>query len=294
MPCPAGYRCPPGTSAGTAYACSPGSYSTVGASDCTPCPAGQYGSTAALSTATCTAACSAGYFCPAGSAVYALNPCPAGYMCPLGTANGTQYPCASGTYSVGSASSCSSCAAGLYGGSSALGSVSCSGPCAVGRYGSSSGMTTSDCSGPCDAGRYGGSSGLTDASCTGNCSAGYACPAGSTNATAVQCAPGQYSLSGYGSCVNCSAGLYGSAFGLSTASCSGPCDAGRYGSECDHPDQRCQRVFHCSLELCLVVQADSVTRALPVAYHALPALFVPRGLTHRLQLGRAALQARSV
>lgn len=42
----------------------------------TLCPAGQYGSTTALSVSTCSGACLAGYFCPAGSTSNQANICP--------------------------------------------------------------------------------------------------------------------------------------------------------------------------------------------------------------------------
>lgn len=80
----------------------------------------------------------------------------------------------------------------------------------------------------CIAGTYGSGFGANSSSCDGNCTAGYACAAGSTNATAALCPAGKYSLSGAGSCTNCSAGSYGDATGLNTTACSGACPAGRY------------------------------------------------------------------
>jgi hypothetical protein len=53
----------------------------------------------------------------------------------------------------------------------------------------------------CPSGRYGSSS-STNASCSGPCAAGFACPAGSTNATAVVCASGKYSFVGASVCLD--------------------------------------------------------------------------------------------
>jgi hypothetical protein len=55
---------------------------------------------------------------------------------------------------------------------------------------------------------------------------GYFCPAGSTSAIAYQCVPGQYSLGDAAACTLCPAGKFGSASGLSVATCSGDCFAG--------------------------------------------------------------------
>jgi hypothetical protein len=83
----------------------------------------------------------------------------------------------------------------------------------------------------CPAGLFGATAGLSSSSCTGPCDAGYACPAGSATATAVQCAAGRYSLGGAGVCTLCPAGLYGASTGLTTTACTAPCPAGRYGSD---------------------------------------------------------------
>jgi hypothetical protein len=95
------------------------------------------------------------------------------------------------------------------------------------------------------AGRYGASPNLVDSACSGLCSPGYACPAGSTTPTFVQCTSGRYSLGSAAACSDCSAGRYGAEVARSadcTLSCppgshcpagsalSIPCPAGRYGS----------------------------------------------------------------
>jgi hypothetical protein len=111
------------------------------------------------------------------------GPCDPGYQCPAGSANATAVACPAGKYSLGGAGSCTNCPAGV--------------------YGSMEGAVSSSCTGPCDP--------------------GYACPAGSANATAVACPAGQYSTGGAGSCTSCPAGTYGFTTGLTTASCSGTC-----------------------------------------------------------------------
>jgi hypothetical protein len=70
--------------------CGPGTYSSGGATSCSQCPSGKYGSTAGLNTSACS------------------GPCPAGSFCPVGTASPTEL-CPQGTYSINGASSCSAC-----------------------------------------------------------------------------------------------------------------------------------------------------------------------------------------
>ena len=65
---------------------------------CTSCPAGTFGSTTGLTSASCSGSC------PAGQ------------------------------YSLGAATSCTSCAAGLYGSSGGATSAACSGTCGAGQY----------------------------------------------------------------------------------------------------------------------------------------------------------------
>ena len=102
--------------------------------------------------------------------------------------------------------------------------------CAQGLYGDSPGTTSASCTGPCPAGRFGGTAGVTSPTCTGDCTAGYACVPGSTNATAALCGPGTYSPGGTSACIPCPAGRYGSQFGATNSSCTGPCNVS--GSYC--------------------------------------------------------------
>jgi hypothetical protein len=212
--------------------CPRGTFGTNGFDPCTVCPAGSY------SPSSLQASCT---LCPAGKfgtstgsysvAAACTGTCSAGYACPAGSTTATPAACGAGQYSLAGAGACTGCSPGT--------------------FGSSTGLTTAACSGLCAAGRFGSVSGLSSSSCEGACSAGYACPAGSTSATAVVCPSGWYSLSGWSVCSQCPVGLYGdtlalpwstctapcppgrfgSAPGLSTSACSGPCDAGRFGSQ---------------------------------------------------------------
>ena len=213
-----GYACPAGTTTSTpAYTrCIVGQYSTGGAAVCTQCPRGTFGNTTGLTLSSCTGLCAAGYYgsTPAASSPSCSGPCAAGYYCPDGSTSATQAPCAVGQYSTGGAASCTACPAGQFGNATALTTSSCSGPCAPGYY-CLQGSTNATAA-PCDVGQYstggvsvcsscpggtfGNATSLTTSSCSGPCAAGYACPAGSTNATAIPCAAGQYSTGGAAAC----------------------------------------------------------------------------------------------
>ena len=158
-----------------------------------PCTAGRYGATAGQSQALCTGVCVAGYYCPAGSTNATAAVCPAGF------------------YSSAGAAVCS--------------------PCPVGRYGSTLAASSAACDGPGAPGRYGDTAGATNDSCAGACPAGYACVAGTVNATATPGPPGRYSTPGSDGCLQCPAGTYGALWRLENASCSGPCNGGAYGND---------------------------------------------------------------
>jgi hypothetical protein len=68
--------------------------------------------------------------------------------------------------------------------------------CGVGQYSEANATTCVTC----PPGVFGNVTGLTTSACSGTCPAGFACPAGSTNATAMPCVSGQYSLAGAGNC----------------------------------------------------------------------------------------------
>jgi hypothetical protein len=109
------------------------------------------------------------------------GPCSPGYSCPAGSTNATAVICPAGSYSVAAAAMCT----------------------------------------PCPGGRYGSSLAMSVAACSGACTAGYACPAGSTNATTSICPAGKYSEAASPWCSPCVAGFYGATAGLTAFSCSG-------------------------------------------------------------------------
>ena len=146
-------------------------------------------------------------------------PCVAGFACPPGSTNATAVLCSAGQYSVAGSGVCTNCSAGIYGSVSGQPSAACSGLCLEGRFGSTSGLTSMMCEGPCVA--------------------GYACPPGSTNATAVLCSAGQYSVAASGSCTLCDKGRFGASSGLGTNNCSGLCVGGSYGARTGETQPTC-------------------------------------------------------
>lgn len=140
--------------------CEPGSYCVGGVS--TECPGGTFGLGHRQSS--CGGNCSAGYFCPPGSTSATYAACGGdAFYCPAGVASPLSVSI--GHYSTGGTSSThtgqSQCAAGTY----------CAG-----------GVSTE-----CPGGTFGSGVGLVSSSCSGPCRAGHNCPAGSTNATQLQC-----------------------------------------------------------------------------------------------------------
>ncbi len=112
-PCPAGYRCSLGATNGTGSACPAGTYSMGGSATCSMCPVGRFGSTSALTSSSCTGACTVpGFYCPAGSSRPSATPCPAGTYGPNGTC--VVCPAASPYSAEGSTASanCTSCTGG--------------------------------------------------------------------------------------------------------------------------------------------------------------------------------------
>jgi hypothetical protein len=154
-----------------------------------------------------------------------------------------------GTYCIPGTVAAMPCAAGYYGGNTGFVSPSCSSSCSVYSYcppGSvfsnqvlqpaacPLGYYCSFAAGasvalPCPAGRYGGSTGLTSPSCSGPCTQGWFCAAGSTSPTqytSASCPVGSWCNAANGTAVQpCAGGYYGATAGLSTPTCSGPCNA---------------------------------------------------------------------
>jgi hypothetical protein len=263
--CSPGYACPAGSTNATAALCPRGAYSEAGAPVCSPCPLGRYGGAPGLTSASCTGPCRAGRYgallgMETSDCTGACNP---GFFCPVGSETPSVGQCGVGTYSGWGSGSCSECPAGRFGAETMMETANCSGPCPAGVFGETSGLTSRTCSGNCSAGyacpagstnatavlcppgaysqpgsgscalcvagTYGLSWGEALPGCSGNCSAGYSCPPGSTNATALLCTFGTYSLAGV--CIPCPRGTFGAAEGLSTPACSGPCAAGYFCPE---------------------------------------------------------------
>ena len=208
--CPAGHACPSGSIVPAQCPAGRWSYST--ADVCTACARGKYGAVAGATGPSCSGSCMAGTWA-ASDALTVSNcsgPCTAGYWCGAGSQSATEHMCPPGQYSLAGADSCTNCS--------------------IGRFGDSPATVDPSCSGPCDAGRFGGTSGQSTSQCSGPCLPGYRCPFGSTNATAVMCPAGRYSLGNTDVCILCDAGKYGATGGVGTANCSGLCSGGRYGS----------------------------------------------------------------
>jgi sugar lactone lactonase YvrE len=199
------------------FRCPAGSFA-ISTSSCALCPRGRYGSSTGNTAPTCDGACSAGYYCPEGSA------------------NATQAPCAAGSYgsSTGNiAPTCDGvCSAGYY---CPAGSTSATqAPCAAGSFGSSTGNTAPTCDGACSGGTF-SAEGWTR--CT-TCPDGTYCPRGASAVSA--CPVGSYCLANASDPTLCTGWTFGAL--PSQASC-GACPAnnfctGRSATPCV-PDGRC-------------------------------------------------------
>ena len=194
--CPAGYfcvastppiACPAGTHA-------PGGLAFTSAATCLPCNPGTFGLKApgapGNTAATCSGACAAGFYCPAGSTSATQLPCVGGRYCLAGIA--TVLPtcsrgcaCATGAGSACTAA-CASCPDGVMCPAGVPAPV-CSAPCDIGYF-CAAGALPVPC-GSCPAGFTCGG-GLSAPACTTTCPAGYYCP---LNTTLTPCAAGTYS-----------------------------------------------------------------------------------------------------
>lgn len=216
--CPAGHYCPAGTV--TPTACSPGTVSpNTGAgssASCVACPGGSECAVAGLAAP--SAACPAGYYCPAGT-VSATLLCPSGHYCDGGDAAPVQ--CAARTYmnetgGVG----CRTCPAGY---ACPAGTVYPE-TCMAGHYCPASTAAVTEL--PCAAGTYNSLAGASDVAQCVPCTPGSFCAGVGNAAPDGLCGPG-YFCSGGSSSPTPLAGATG-----------GPCDAGyvcRYGSTSAQP-----------------------------------------------------------
>lgn len=182
------------TSIVTAYAaqtmCPPGSFCAFGQLP-VECPAGRYGSSPSLNTATCTGPCDAGYFCASGAATGTQNPCGAIHLaCAAGSAQPTSVAAGYFTTPVDGSPALRTgyelCPAGNW----CLRGLQT--PCAAGMVGSSAGLNSSRCDGPCAAGFYCGIGTHIPQACG---ESAFYCPAG---VTMPLIAPPGYASSGGG------------------------------------------------------------------------------------------------
>jgi len=198
--CSAGYYCPGGT--GAPVTCPTGSYCPeVLLANATLCPAGSYGSTTGLQSATCTGRCDAGYLCPPGSSSSTAIACPEGYYCPAGT--GTATICPTGAYCPRLSPSPTLCPEGTYNEVAGKTQIGDCLPCPPGKE---CGVGTSNPA-PCPLGSY--------------------CPGGGeTNA----CVPGYYcDETGLQEPKLCPAGTYKPGGGYAITDCK-PCEAGTWSN----------------------------------------------------------------
>ena len=205
-----------GTSASSACPakCPAGKWSAAGASSCSNCNAGRYGSTEGLTAATCTGACSAGYYCPAGSTSATQNKCSAGNYCPAGSGSQTACPSGYGSSAAGSDAE-SDCylttTAGKY---IATAKSSTQSTCTKGYYCPATNI-------------YYGSTGKRT-----TCPAGSYCPAGASAATACTSLGSFYTSSAAGS--------------DAAADCYGTTTAGKYIATANTSTQStCTKGYYC-------------------------------------------------
>jgi hypothetical protein len=241
-PCQAGYYCPAGSTTATANPSGPGFYTAAGASTATACGVGNYCPNASNTPGDVTS-CDVGRYCSTTTNATGLGDgaCSAGYYCPAGSTSATQEDAGLGKYTGVGAVARSNCAAGRY--CSTLNNIDDQGDgiCDVGRYcpaGSSSSLGAGACTAgyycpagssiatqenagagqfttagaltrqDCAAGRYCSTDNNIDDQGDGPCQAGYYCPAGSTTATATPSGAGFYTAAGAGAPSNCGAGNY--------------------------------------------------------------------------------------
>lgn len=175
LDCDAGFFCPNGTAFAKQFPCLPGSWSSstslADASECEICPKGKY--------------------CAGGKSFIDGN-CSAGYYCPLGTASPTKFPCPSGTYTsktwLFEPSQCDDCPPGYYCPAGSVDPI----PCKPGSYTS---LNKTQSVGP----------GTAWPSCI-TCPAGYFCVEGEV--APEPCGKGKFSTAGSKTCSLCEAGCF--------------------------------------------------------------------------------------
>ncbi len=127
----AGSYCPSGSVVASPTLCSPGAYCPSGSSVELPCPSGQYSAAGASQCSLCDAG---RYGTGSGTASSCTGACSEGFYCPAGSSNSTAVPCPRGSYCIGAATVPLDCTGGVYGATARLTSSQCSGSCPAGFY----------------------------------------------------------------------------------------------------------------------------------------------------------------
>ena len=254
-----GAVCPPGKYAGAAApsckVCPAGRFSKQAQAECELCFASHFGTSEGAANGGCDGRCAPGRFSKpdrlgckdckegrhsaSGSAGDLCDGlCPMGRYSGQGSAKCTTcqagrsqgFPgesactsCKVGRFATGGNRVCSTCPAGKQ--NTEHGEVQCH-DCAPGRYGAA----PNACAG-CGAGRY-GKGGSPSEKCSGACPAGRFSRAGA--ATCIVCNAGQWSARRSVRCELCVEGRYGNGADVS-ASCAGPCQAGRFSPKAGSP-----------------------------------------------------------
>jgi hypothetical protein len=219
-----------------------------------PCPGGWANPlSGALSVASCSVECVAGFYCPPGSADARARACGAGFYCVAGSA--APKPLGAGFFCGGSAlggdgpahtcASRAACPAGHFCGGGASPT-----PCAAGRFAPGEGGATASACAPCAAGYFcAGSSTSTTATPCGD--AGVFCPPGSgaprapragfftagedgraepgtaaTRSQELPCPRGYFCVDGVRT--PCAAGRFGAEPRSASPACSGACEEGYF------------------------------------------------------------------
>lgn len=196
------------------------------------CPAGTYGSSPGLATASCSGRCQGGCVCEEGSKSACPSACPAGFYCPPGTGGLNRPPkiCPIGKYCPAGSTAPIDCPAGTYGIREGLSTAACSGRCSAGSYCPTKSTVATQA--PCKNGCVCPTGSGTE--CPESCPAGYYCPKGTGPAgtsapnTPTLCLAGTYCPTGSTSATKCAGGWYGDRDGQTTAGCTWQCSGGWY------------------------------------------------------------------
>lgn len=261
-PCPAGHRCPIGSS--YPIPCSVGTYQNqTGQSTCEDCPAGKYCDETGIATNTVLDAklCAAGHYCQGATTVekpirtaHSGSSCASGKYCPTGTA--TEIVCPGGTYDKRKGiSQCMTCPKGYYcpegstepivcpAGMFCVEGVAAGTNCPDGTYNTEDGLEETGQCRPCPVGKY-----CQNGAVVASCDSGYWCDSGAASATdpTKQCPINHYCESGTAAPVRCESGKINPVVGGSSPSNCTDCPAGYYCKETDEGlTTICPAGFYC-------------------------------------------------